>query len=99
MTIFLVLIIIFCFALLGYKLSVFYINRKKFFSEMQLLMSSIELDVRFSQDKLQNIIKSNCSNINSKELCCFCEMYYDALLKKQNKLSNLISRKVLIFFE
>ena len=83
MTIILVIIIIFCFGLIGYKLSTFYINRKKFFSSMQVLMSNLELDVSFSQDKLKNLIKKNSENVSSKELNVLCENVFGLLDKKQ----------------
>lgn len=83
MTIILVLIIIFCFGLIGYKLSAFYINRKKFFHSLTFLLSSLESDVVFTQDKLKNIIQKNIDNITSKELSYLCEKIYESLNNKQ----------------
>lgn len=86
MTIILVLTIIFCFALLGYKLASYYINRRKFFYSLQLLLTNLELDVAFSQDKLKNLISKNIDSISSKELSALCSDFYNAL-NERNKLS------------
>ncbi len=83
MTIILVLIIIFCFGLIGFKLSAFYINRKKFFSSLQILLSNLELDVSFSQDKLKNLIQKNNKNLTSKDLNALCQNIFNLLDKKQ----------------
>lgn len=83
MTVILILLIIFCFGLIGYKLSAFYISRKKFFSSLEILMSNLELDVSFSKDKLKNLILKNSENLNSKELVEFCKKYFELLDKKQ----------------
>ena len=83
MTIVLILIIIFCFGLLGYKLSSFYINRKKFFSSLHQLLSSLELDVAFSQDKLKNLINKNIESISSNDLKNICRNYCEFLDRKE----------------
>lgn len=89
MTIILILVILFCFTLLGYKIASFYINRKKFFSSLELLMSSIELDITFSHDKLKNIIERNSNALSSKELVNVCSNVCDNL-KNHKKLDDEI---------
>lgn len=89
MTIVLILIIMFCFGLLGYKLAAFYINRKKFFSSLQLLLSSLNSDVVFTQDKLKNILQKNISNISSRELANLCDNIV-LTLEKREKIDSSI---------
>lgn len=75
MTILLIFVIVFCFGLIGYKLALFYINRKKFFLSLQIFLNSLELDVSFSKDKLKNLITKNKKNLTSKELNLICDKY------------------------
>lgn len=72
MIIILIIVIVACFSLLGYKLAEYYIKRKKFFSSLELLLSSLELDVSFSQEKLKTVIQRNSDNLLSKELVSIC---------------------------
>ena len=89
MTIIFMLIIIFCFTILGYKMASYYINRKKFFSGLQILLSGIEADVTFTQDKLKYVIQRNSNAISSKELNLMCNMIFETLDKKQKIQSDL----------
>ena len=89
MTIILMLIVIFCFAILGYKMASYYINRKKFFSSLQILLSGIEADVIFTQDKLKYVIQRNSNAISSKELDKVCMAIFETLDKKQKIQSDL----------
>ncbi len=83
MTIILIVIIIFCFALIGFKFSSYYVSRKKFFSSLVLMLSNMEADVVFSRDKLANILKKNTEVCASKELCLLCENMMLAIESKQ----------------
>ena len=84
MTIILIVIIIFCFALIGFKFSSYYINRKKFFSSLVLMMSNMEADVVFSRDKLSNILKKNIEICASKVLASLCQNIVSTM---ENKLT------------
>ena len=83
MEIFFIIIIIFSFSLIGYKLASFYITRKKFFSSLEILISNLEVDVTFSKDKLKTIIERNSNNINSNELTSVCSNICTSLNNKQ----------------
>ncbi len=83
MMIILIVIIIVCFSLIGYKFSSYYINRKKFFSALVLLLSNLETDVVFSRDKLSNILKKNIEICASKDLCALCQNIILTLESKQ----------------
>lgn len=83
MTIVLVVVIVFCFTLLGYKIALYYINRKKFFSSLEMLLSAIELDVVFSQDKLKNVIQRNSNVLVSKDLILVCSKICEDLENKK----------------
>ncbi len=83
MTIILIVIIIFCFALIGFKFSSYYINRKKFFSSLVLMMSNMEADVVFSRDKLSNILKKNIEICASKDLASLCQNIVSTIENKQ----------------
>ena len=83
MTIILIVIIIFCFGLIGFKLSSYYINRKKFFSSLVLMLSNIEADVVFSRDKLANILRKNIQVCASNDLRTLCEKIIFAIDNKE----------------
>lgn len=83
MTIILIVIIIVCFALIGFKLSSYYVNRKKFFGSLVLMLSNLEADVVFSRDKLANILKKNVEVCASRELCDLCQNIIFAIENKQ----------------
>ena len=95
MVIILILCIIFCFSLLGYKLASYYISRKKFFSSLQVFMSSFKLDVSFSQDKLKNIIEKNSLNVSSPDLTSICSNVC-TILDNKKPIDNTILSNVKI---
>ena len=98
MAIILVFVIIICFTLLGYKLASYYINRKKFFSSLELLLSTLELEVVFSQEKLKNIIERNIDTISSKELVIVCSNVCENLNNK-TKIDDEIFKNTTILRE
>ena len=83
MTIIFVLVIVFCFALIGFRIANYYVSRKKFFLSLQFLLSGIEADVAFTQEKLKYIIQRNSSNLSSKELIEICNSIFLKLDNKQ----------------
>ena len=95
MSIFFIFVIVGCFAIIGYKLASYYINRKKFFSSLQTLLSGIELDIAFSKDKLKNLIKRNTQKLSSTELVYVCDKVCSFLENKQT-ISNSIFNDISI---
>lgn len=51
---------------IGFGLSRYYVNRRKFFEELVMLMEKLSLDINFTKDKLTDILLSQ--KINSKSL-------------------------------
>lgn len=95
MTVILVFIILACFAFVGYGLAKYYITRKKFFSELCLLIKSLELDISFSQDKLIKVINSNKENCNSSDVKILCDNYIDYLQRQKSKENLFDNIKIL----
>lgn len=85
----LVITILICFAMLGYGLSKYYIERKKFFSELELFMSNLSSHINFGREKILEII----SNYNMQNKCCsmnkLCENYTKILKEKLSVNQNL----------
>ena len=96
MTIFLILVIVFCFGLLGFKMASYYINRKKFFYSFDILLNSTKADMTFTKDKLKYVIKRNSKDLSSKELCDLCENLSKKLDEKQSiEISDFDDLKIL----
>ena len=89
MTIFFVIVIVFCFGLIGFRIANYYVSRKKFFNNLEFLLSSIEADVFFTQEKLKIIIQRNSNNLSSKELVEVCNLIFEKLDNKQKIERNL----------
>lgn len=83
MKVILIIIILVCFALLGYGLSRYYIERKKFFSEFELLISNINSNINFGREKMIDILNKYNSQIKSDNLTKLCENYTAILEKKE----------------
>lgn len=83
MKIILILVIIACFGAIGFGISRYYIQRKKFFSQLDIFMSSLELDISFSQTRLIELIDKQCKTLSSAELILLCENYKQFLQSKE----------------
>ena len=79
-----ILMIMFICGYVGFSLSKYYINRKKFFVELSLFINSLNLEINFTQEKLKNIIEKNMTNINSQDLKVLINNYVKLLNEKQS---------------
>ena len=77
----LVIVIIVCFLFLGYGLSKYYIERKRFFSEFELFLSNLNSSISFGREKLLDIIEKN-NQYKSETLSKLCDNYATALKNK-----------------
>ena len=69
---------------MGFALSKYYINRKKFFVELNLFLNSMNLDISFNQEKLEILLEKNIQSINLKELKTLINNYLSCLKQKQS---------------
>ena len=89
MKIILILIIIICFALMGFGLSKYYIDRKKFFSEFELFVSNISSNIIFGREKMLTIITKYNTQHKSADMAKLCDNYSEILSKKDIINDNL----------
>ena len=70
--------------MLGHGISKYYIERKKFFSELELFMSNLSSHINFGREKIIDIV----SDYNQQNKCVFmdklCNNYIDILKEKNN---------------
>ena len=90
MKIFLVITILVCFVMLGHGISKYYIERKKFFSELELFMSNLSSHINFGRDKILEIVskynkQNKCNSMNK-----LCANYATILKEKLSVNQNLV---------
>lgn len=88
-------IILIC-GFIGFSLSKYYINRKKYFTELSLFLNSLSLDINFTQEKLIPIIEKNINNINLPELKLTVSNYLSLLKNKKDIEKDLVFTGVTI---
>ena len=77
------IIIVVIFAYLGYGLSTYYTNRKKFFNNLVFLFEKLNLEINFSQPKLISIMQEFNTQNQNKDICKLIKNYTSALEKNE----------------
>lgn len=83
MKIILIVVIIVCFTMIGYGLSKYYIERKKFFSEFELFVSNLSSNINFGRDKIFDILNKYDLQHKTYTMNKLCENYKRILKEKQ----------------
>ena len=88
MKLILILMILGCFVFLGLGLSRYYIDRKRFFSELELFVSNLSSNINFGREKIVDIIQKYENN-RSVYLKKLCENYEKTLKDKSGVNENI----------
>lgn len=101
-----ILIVAILFGYVGYGFSMYYKNRAKFFKSLELLFENLKTEIRFSQAKLIEVLKSY--NTNSKEVKIVINNFINCLeydlemnqehLFKNIKILNDDEKNILLIF-
>lgn len=74
---------------MGFGLSKYYIDRKKFFSEFELFVSNISSNIIFGREKMLTIITKYNTQHKSADMAKLCDNYSEILSKKDIISDNL----------